>query len=89
MRKLHIQNEKVRLNIALIVETIRHQRRVEALRYKMLSFVLDPQTGLLQLPILTARQGEGLKLIEIHLDLDKHEVRITEKKHAERMFDLE
>jgi hypothetical protein len=88
VRKLHIQNEKVRLNLALVAETIRHQKRLESQRHKRLSFVLDPQTGLLQIPTLTAQEGEGLKLIEIYFDMDKHQVHITEKKHADKMFDL-
>lgn len=86
MYKLHIQNEKVRINIALIIETIQQEGRApgpqQALHQKTLSFALDPRTGLLQ------REASQKRLIEIHLDLDKREVRITEKG-SEQLFNLE
>jgi hypothetical protein len=65
--KLHIQNEKVRGNVALIVETIRHQRQ------QTLEFSLDLTTGVLHLP-------SDLALLSIEIHLNKHEVRITEKQ---------
>lgn len=85
MYKLHIQNEKVRCNIALIIETIRrqgHTRPEKEQRRTTLSFALDPQTGLLQLE--TPHQ----RLIEIHLDLGKREVRVVDKG-SEQLFNLE
>jgi len=84
--KLHIQNEKVRINIALIIETIRRERRTPApqpaQRKKTLSFALDWHTGLLQ------TEAPQYKLIEMHLDLDKREVRIVEKG-SEQLFNIE
>jgi hypothetical protein len=75
--KLHIQNETVRMNVALVVETIRHQRPLPEQHQKTLEFSLDSKTGELKTP----SQG---KSIEIHLDLDKHQVHVTG-----RQFNLE
>lgn len=81
MFKLHIQNEKVRANIALIIETIRHQKpgHERELHQLSLSFALDPQTGLLRL--------EASGLIDIHLNIDEREVRVVEKG-TEHLFNL-
>ena len=74
------------MNVALIVETVRHQRhfpkRNLEQHQKTLEFVLDLKTG----EFRTASSGG--KSIEIHLDLDKHLVRVTEKNDAKR-FNLE
>lgn len=85
MYKLHIQNEKVRCNIALIIETIRlqgHTRPEKEQHRAILFFAIDPQTGLLQL------EAPQQRLIEIHLDLNKREVRVVEKGSAQ-LFNLE
>ncbi len=86
MYKLHIQNESVCLNIALIIDRIKHQRlhKSQEQRKKTLYFGLDLKTGILHLPAET-----HYKAIQIHLDLDKHDVRITEKHLAEKVFDME
>jgi hypothetical protein len=84
--KLHIQNEKVRINLSLIVETIRHQRRVpqkhQEQRQTTLEFALDLKTGLLHL-----HSAQDLQSIVIYLDLDKQEVKVTKKRHG--MFNME
>jgi hypothetical protein len=82
MFKLHIQNEKVRANIALIIETIRHQKpgHERELHKLSLSFALDPQTGLLRL--------EAPGLIDIHLNIDEREVRVV-KRETEHLFNLQ
>ncbi len=89
MQRLHIQNETVRMNVALVVETIRHQRQLPQRHLeqhrKTLEFSLDLQTGMLK--TLPAHPTES-RAIEIHLDLEKHQVRVTEK-NAARQFDLE
>lgn len=74
MYTLHIQNENVRKNLALVVETIRHSKSQTAHEQhkKTLEFSIDLQTGLLQLP------KAGNKRIQIHLDLDKHRVSISD-----------
>ncbi len=86
MYKLHIQNETVRMNIALIIDTIRHQRKLpqrhSEQRQKTLAFTIDLKTGELR-----EASMEG-KSIEIHLDLDKQQVRVTEKPDA-KQFNLE
>ncbi len=69
--KLHIQNETVRMNIALIVETVRHLSDKQ--RQKKLDFALDLKTGMLSL--LTASLSES-KAIQIDLDLDEKQVHI-------------
>ncbi len=86
MYKLHIQNEIVRKNIALIIDTIRHQRKLpqrhKEQRQKTLEFIMDLKTGEFRTISL-----EG-KSIEIHLDLDNSQVRVTERQDA-RQFNLE
>jgi hypothetical protein len=82
--KLHIQNEKVRRNIALIIETIRrHGHAPGTERHRTtLTFALDPQTGLLQL------EAPQYRIIEIHLDLNKREVDVVEKG-SQQLFNIE
>ena len=77
MDKLHIQNEKVRMNMALIANTIRQERHVpekhREQRQKTLEFRIDLMTG--QLHPSSAPKGESIK---IDLDLDKKQVIISE-----------
>jgi len=84
MYELHIQNETVRMNIALIIDTIRHQRKLpqrgKEQQQKTLEFTIDLKTGALR----TTAEG---KAIEIHLDLRQHQVRVTERQDA-RQFNL-
>ncbi|MBS0649145.1 MAG: hypothetical protein JSS10_07990 [Verrucomicrobia bacterium] len=84
MYKLHIQNEKVRANIALIIETIRHLKQGQGreLHVLSLSFALNPRTGLLQIEPLER------KLIDIHLDVHQREVCVVERG-TEHLFDLQ
>jgi len=78
VNKLHIQNEMVRRNIALIVDTIRQQRKLSQReteqRQKTLKFTIDLKTGEL---------ATGGKAVEIHFDLDKHQVVFTEVKEMD------
>lgn len=87
--KLHIQNETVRKNIALIIDTIREQRKLpqrqKEQRQKTLEFIMDLKTGALR-----KAPSEGPsedKSIAIHLDLDKQQVRVTERQDA-RQFNI-
>lgn len=84
MFKLHIQNEKVRSNVALVIETIRHlkQSHGREIHELNLSFALDPQTGLLRVGV------SEHKLIDIHLSIDKKEVRVVERGTT-HLFNLE
>lgn len=63
------------MNVALIVETIRHQRflpeRHLEQRQKTLEFAVDLKTG--------EFKAEG-KSIELHLDLDNRQVRVTPRQ---------
>ncbi len=74
------------MNIALIIDTIRHQRKLpqrdSEQRQKTLEFTIDLKTGELR---TTSPEG---KSIEIHLDLDKQQVRVTEKLDT-KQFNLE
>ncbi len=85
MNKLHIQNKTVRKNIALIIDTVREQRKLpqrqKEQRQKTLEFIMDLKTGELR------KAPSENKSIEIHLDLDKQQVRVTERQDA-RQFNL-
>ena len=85
MYKLHIQNETVRQNIALIIDTIREQRKLpqrqREQQQKTLEFIMDLKTGELR-----KAPSEG-KSIEIHLDLSGQQVRVTERQDA-RQFNI-
>ncbi len=85
MNKLHIQNETVRKNIVLIIDTVREQRKLpqrqKEQRQKTLEFIMDLKTGELR------KAPSENKSIEIHLDLDKQQVRVTERQDA-RQFNL-
>jgi hypothetical protein len=86
VHKLHIQNETVRKNVALIVDTIRQQRKLpqrqSEQQQKTLEFIMDLKTGEFK---TTSSAG---KSIEIHLDLDNSQVQVTEKQDG-RQFNLE
>jgi len=85
VNKLHIQNETVRKNIVLIIDTVREQRKLpqrqKEQRQKTLEFIMDLKTGELR------KAPSENKSIEIHLDLDKQQVRVTERQDA-RQFNL-
>lgn len=85
MYKLHIQNETVRKNIALIIDTIREQRKLpqrqREQQQKTLEFIMDLKTGEFR-----KTPSEG-KSIEIHLDLSQQQVRVTERQDA-RQFNI-
>ena len=87
MYTLHIQNEKVRSNVALIVETIRHHQlqKHQELKQKTLEFTISLKTGILHSHAALTSEG---KPILIHLDLDKHYVRISEIQGA-KPFNLQ
>jgi hypothetical protein len=82
--KFHIQNETVRMNIALIVDSTRHQRRLNQ-RRQSLEFVIDLKTGKLSLLPTTPVDH---RVIQIHLDLDQQQVYVTDTRNAKE-FNLE
>ena len=84
MYKLHIQNEKVRVNVALIEETLLLQKPKNPKKIT-LEFTINPKTGLLHSPQFPEEEGPT---ILIHFDLEEHQVRITDKSQ-EKLFNLE
>jgi hypothetical protein len=80
MRKLAIQNEMVRMNVALVIETVRRRRLSKEERAATLSFVIDRRTGAFQAP--PTGPAEDYKLFELHLDLNKREAYITETEQG-------
>ena len=84
MYKLHIQNEKVRVNVALIVEAIRDQKPKNQ-RKITLEFMIDPKTGLLHSSHIPP--SEDLEIL-IHIDLEQQQVSIIDTAH-QKEFDIQ
>jgi hypothetical protein len=82
--KLHIQNETVRMNMTLIIDAIRNQKHLHQ-RHQTLEFAIDLKTGRLRLLPITPSKKMS---IQIHLDLDKQEVSITDARNT-RLFKME
>jgi hypothetical protein len=76
MYKLHIPNEHVRSNVAVILEALKRQRKIQEERQKTLTFAIDLETGMLHPPLKEKKE----MLVDLHLDLDRHQVRFHEKE---------
>lgn len=84
MTRLHIQHEKVRSNLATVIEVLRKQRSHKEKHKKVISLTVHRETGVLYNGVL---EGEGYKPIHLHLDQIRHKVYIFED-HVKK-FDLE
>ncbi len=84
MYKLHIQNETVRQNVDTVMENLRAIDSQKEERKKIIPLALHRETGVLEnVPVHLKR---NFVLVQLHLDLDKHDVYITGPKEA--VFEL-